>query len=86
MDDWRAAWGSRLRRARKDVPLTQQELAYLLKVAQTTVSAWERGAAIPRDDLRPKIAHVVRCPVSVLFDYPTTDDTDANGNENQAVA
>jgi len=82
MDEWRALFGARLRRARTEVPLTQTELAFLLKVAQTTVSAWERGIAVPRDELRPKIARVVRCPISVLFELPS-DET--NGDAGQAA-
>lgn len=33
---------------RKAVALTQDEVAEACKVSTTTVSAWERGAAIPR--------------------------------------
>lgn len=78
MDEWRALFGTKIRQARTAVPFTQTELAYLLKVAQTTVSAWERGLAIPRDELRPKIAHLLRSTVAELFAYP---ETPTNGNE-----
>jgi transcriptional regulator with XRE-family HTH domain len=78
VDEWRAMFGARLRRARMAVPLTQVEFAFLLKVGQTTISAWERGVAVPRDDLRPRIARIVRCTVAELFEYP---DDDSNGGE-----
>jgi transcriptional regulator with XRE-family HTH domain len=70
VDEWRAMFGAKLRRARMAVPLTQIEFAFLLKVGQTTVSAWERGVAVPRDEIRPRIARIVRCSVAELFEYP----------------
>lgn len=81
MDEWRALFGARLRRARTAADLTQTELAFLLKVGQTSVSAWERGIAVPRDELRPRIAKVLRSTVAELFEYPKS-----NGNDNAAVA
>lgn len=69
MGDWRTAFGMKLKAAREDVPLTQTELATLLDVAQTTVSAWERGAAVPRDGLRLRLAELVNCSIHELFAY-----------------
>jgi transcriptional regulator with XRE-family HTH domain len=83
MDEWRSVFGVRLREARLAVPLTQSELAVLLRVAQTAVSAWERGIAIPRDELRPRIAKFVGRTVDELFAYPDNHDEGDNG---EAVA
>jgi transcriptional regulator with XRE-family HTH domain len=83
VDEWRALFGMKIREARTAVPFTQTEVAFLLKVAQTTVSAWERGLAIPRDELRPKIAHLLRSTVAELFAYP--EEQDSNGDENAAA-
>jgi transcriptional regulator with XRE-family HTH domain len=69
VENWKAALGARLRKAREDVPLTQAELASLLEVGQTTVSAWESGRAVPRDNLRPGIARHLGQPARDLFAY-----------------
>lgn len=47
-----------LRQLRKKHGYTQQELANILKVAKTTVSTWERGAAKPRMDVARQLANI----------------------------
>jgi transcriptional regulator with XRE-family HTH domain len=42
------AIGGRLREARKASKLSQEEVATELSVKRQTVSAWERGKAVPR--------------------------------------
>jgi transcriptional regulator with XRE-family HTH domain len=69
VDNWRVIFGARLRQARLDVPLTQIELAALLGVEQTTISRWERGGTAPPDELRPRLAAHLGCPVHELFAY-----------------
>lgn len=52
---------------RKTHGYTQQELANILKVAKTTVSTWERGAAKPRMDVASKLASLYGISVSQLI-------------------
>lgn len=78
MENWRAILGARLKKAREDVDLTQVELADLLGVGQTTVSAWESGRAVPRDSVRPGIAKHLRQPARDLFAYEDDGPNDQN--------
>src|SRR5699024_9856412 len=52
---------------RKTHGYTQQELANILKVAKTTVSTWERGAAKQRMDVASKLASLYGISVSQLI-------------------
>ncbi len=86
MDNWKAAVGARLKETREalDPPRNNQAaIAEFLGIAQTTVSAWERGVAAPRDDLRPRIAEFLGVPVTWLFSY---DPDDTNGDEDERAA
>lgn len=65
---------------RKKQGYTQQELANILKVAKTTVSTWERGAAKPRMDVASKLASLYGISVSQLIGESNLveDETHAN--------
>ncbi len=63
----RQAWGQAIRDQRKVVGLTQKQLAVALDVSFQSVSQWENGETAPRDDLRYRIADVLRCEHSFLF-------------------
>ena len=65
---------------RKKHGYTQQELANILKVAKTTVSTWERGAAKPRMDVASKLASLYGISVSQLIGESNLveDETHAN--------
>lgn len=54
-----------LRTAKK---MTQREFAAALGVDRTTVAKWETGAALPRADMLPKIAKLLGCTISDLFE------------------
>lgn len=58
---------SKLRAARKNANLTQQEAAQLLNVDQTAISQWETGLTLPRTDKLPDIAKIYRCTIDDLF-------------------
>ncbi len=55
-----------LKELRKKQGYTQQELANILKVAKTTVSTWERGAAKPRMDVARQLANIYGVTLSQL--------------------
>ncbi len=54
-----------LRTAKK---MPQREFAAALGVDRTTVAKWETGAALPRADMLPKIAKLLGCTISDLFE------------------
>lgn len=85
MENWKATFGAKFKQAREavDPPLTQADIATDLNVAQTTVSAWERGVAAPRDDLRPRLAELLGVAANWLFSY---EPDSTNGDEDDAAA
>jgi transcriptional regulator with XRE-family HTH domain len=56
----------RLKRVRKSAGLTQEELAYLLKVDRSTVGRWESGENEPSADVQPRLARALKVSRSQL--------------------
>lgn len=48
----RTRWRNLIRRIRKALDVTQEQLAALLHVSYTTVNRWEAGHGLPRRALR----------------------------------
>lgn len=63
-------WGEAIREARLAAGLTQEQLADRIDGEQTTISRWERGVDVPRDEMRMKVARALGVPVGELFSYP----------------
>jgi len=61
---------NRIRQLRRlhDPPLLQRELAAVLRVSQSEVSAWELGKVIPTLETALAIALALESPVEVVFD------------------
>lgn len=61
------------KKARENCGLTQQDLATILAVDQSTVCLWETGKTQPRAKILPKIANILNCSVDDLLspDAPT---------------
>lgn len=57
-----------IRQYRERAEITQKEMADRLGVKQSAVSMWETGAALPRADMLPKIAKLLGCTISDLFE------------------
>ena len=57
-----------IRQYRERAEITQKEMADCLGVKQSAVSMWETGAALPRADMLPKIAKLLGCTISDLFE------------------
>ena len=53
--------------ARKNIGLTQKEVADQIGVAQTSVSFWENGKTLPRASLLSKIAALYGVTVDELL-------------------
>lgn len=63
-------WGSAIRSQRELLELTQAELALAVGVSVKTVSNWERGEKAPTPERQVRIAHVLRIPPRLLFEFP----------------
>jgi transcriptional regulator with XRE-family HTH domain len=62
--------GGKIAKARKDINLTQDQLAELLKVTRQTISKWESDLAFPETVKIAKLAEVLK----VSCDYLLLDD------------
>ena len=77
-------WAANLRAARLDRGLTQYEEALLLGINQQNIARWETGRAVPRDDMKFRLAAFFGVPTSELF--PWDDPDDANGDDQQVAS
>ena len=66
------SFGAFLGQRRKELGLTQKELAQRLFVTDSAVSKWERGLAKPRADKLPQLAKLYGCTIEELL----ADDVD----------
>lgn len=65
----------RIKKYRKAAGMTQVKLAEIMKVSQSTVCAWETGAANPPADVLPKLADLFHCTIDALFGREDARDT-----------
>ena len=56
-----------LRVLREAANISASALASEMGVSQQAVGKWERGEAMPRADLLPKLADVLHCTIDALF-------------------
>jgi DNA-binding XRE family transcriptional regulator len=63
-------WGARVERARRDLGLSQAELAASALVTQQTISKVERGTVCPHDSLKLRLAVALGQPPAHLFPWP----------------
>ena len=64
-----------LRQIRKELGMSQQELADSIGVGRTTVTMWETGANTPPTKMLKVLAKVLGCTVDELL-HNEADDTD----------
>ena len=57
----------RIKEIRKEKGLTQNELAKVMKVGQTTVCQWESGVRSPRAKQLPELARALGCTLDELY-------------------
>ncbi len=69
-------FGNNIQRKRKQLGLTQDELAELLGIGQQSLSRMERGTMAPKFDRLEDIASALHCPVSELFIGEENSDRD----------
>lgn len=65
-------WGRRVQERRKELGLTQTQLADLCDVTQQTISQVESGRIVPVDRLKIGLAHALGTRPGVLFPWPDT--------------
>lgn len=65
-----------IKKLRKQMKMTQAQLAERLNVAQSTVASWERGARRPDLDLVPQIAEIFGVSVNDVYGYDGKDETE----------
>ncbi len=63
-------------RKRRDMGITQQELAERLHISFQAVSKWENGGAYPDIELLPKLAGIFGTTVDALLGYNAVQKTD----------
>ena len=69
MPNLRIAFGIKLRRLRRHLDLTQEQLAEALGISVEFVSNMERGVNAPSFETLEKIAITLHVPVRDLFDF-----------------
>lgn len=72
-----------LKQLRKKHGYTQQELANILKVAKTTVSTWERGAAKPRMDVARQLSNLYGVTLGQLVGETNLTESKSSNTTNQ---
>jgi transcriptional regulator with XRE-family HTH domain len=76
-------WGGRIREAREVAGLRQIDLAERCGIPQQTISSWETGSALPRDEVKRLVARALEVDPNVLFAFP--DDDEPNDREGAAA-
>lgn len=79
--DEKMGFGERLRSLREEKKITQKELAKLFKIAESTVSMYERGEREPNFEIVNKIANFFN--VSADYLLGRTDDPTPPGGSDQ---
>ena len=66
--------GNRIRKYRKEIGMTQQQLAERLHVTKSRIANWEQGINRPDADILSDICRTLRVSPSELLDVHLTDD------------
>jgi len=68
--------GEAIKKARKEMGLSQREFADYLQISDKAVSSYEVGRATPNFDMLRKIGRVVHKPITYFDDDYDEDDID----------
>ncbi|XVG95872.1 helix-turn-helix domain-containing protein [Eubacteriales bacterium KG127] len=74
-------FGDNIRKRRKELHMTQSDLADKIGVSQNTVSMYERSERSPEIDKLPLICEVLETPSDYLLDIPVYYDFDSDKEE-----
>jgi len=56
-----------IKKARESMGMTQEALAEQVGVARSTVAMWESGDSLPRAQMLPKLAEILKCSINDLL-------------------
>lgn len=76
--------GNRIRKYRKEVGLTQEQLAEAIGVTKSRVSNWEQGINRPDADILAELCKALNVSPSILLDVYLTDD-ELNEQEKKVI-
>lgn len=65
--DWALASGRRLRSRRLELDFSQDDLAGLVELRSTSISKFENGEVVPKDETRLALAHALMCEVNDIW-------------------
>ena len=67
MNDYTSISASNLKERRKELGMTQRELAELIGYTEKSISKWEGGQVIAPSVILPEIANCLKCDINSLF-------------------
>lgn len=67
-EDYRKAFGKKIRKLRREKDISQQEMAVTLNISAQAISKWERGEAFPSPSKIPQIAEILSVNIQKLFE------------------
>ena len=68
--------GKRLKKARKEIGLSQRQLAKALRLSDKTISAYEVGRSTPSFDTIRKISKIIHKPITYFDQNVNLNDLD----------
>lgn len=71
--------GNKIASRRKELGLTQQELADKLYVSVKTISKWETNRGNPEIEILPSLAKILQMDINDLFSFDEPNKEDRNG-------
>lgn len=76
MDNINSILGENIRKFRKEMNLTQEELADKIGVTYQAVSKWENAQSAPDVSFLPMLADLFGCSIDDLFSYTSKQSSD----------
>ncbi len=74
MNDYTLIFSENLKTRRKELGLTQKELAEILGYTEKSVSKWESAKAIAPSTVLPQLARCLKCDIDTLFTKASTPE------------
>ncbi len=74
MNDYTDVFAQNIKQRRKELDMTQRELAELIGYTEKSVSKWESGKAIAPSVVLPTLAGCLKCDINSLFTKKTTPE------------
>jgi transcriptional regulator with XRE-family HTH domain len=67
--------GFRIKMARTESGLTQQELGKKLKTSHSVIATWESGKFLPNQESLKKLSEALNKPIAYFFEYDQDEET-----------